>query len=598
MAPPVDRRLARLVPAVRFTVAGSVLLGFVSTASVVVQALALGSLLSGAMLRARPVNETVDLAWLAGALAVRGFTALGGEILAKLGASWAKADLRSRLVPAALRRAPGGAATPGGEIVPGHGDVATVAGRGIDALDVYVGRCLPDFILAATAPIALAVAIGVLDWVSCIVIVVVLGLFPVFGGLVGRTSAALAKDRWSEVEALGRHIVDVFEGLPVLKAFGRSTEQRKRIESASEALRQASLGTLRVAFLSAFVLDELASVAVAVVAVPLGLRLLSGSIHLSAALAVLVVAPEVFVPLRRASADFHQSTEGLAAASSVIEMISGSSETRPPAPTSRAATKHTARVGAARRDLDPAKVPIRLDSVSLHMPSRNAAVLEHVSLAIAPGETVVLTGPSGAGKSTIVSLLLGFLAPSSGSISVGGVDLSDLDMAAWRRQIAYLPEHPTLIAGTLAENLRLACGSASDAQLVETLAAVGGHSLLADLDEGLRTPLGEGGRPTSAGERQRIALARVLLRPASLYLLDEPTVHLDVYSEAAVVDVLAKTLRGKSALLITHRQAPLALGDAVFALVGGRIESVAGSSSPVASADWPSPRFEVAEVTV
>jgi thiol reductant ABC exporter CydD subunit len=556
-AQPVDRRLIQQIPAVRWTVIASVAVGIVSTAAVVGQALALASLLAGAMSRSHPAVGA-DFVWLGVAVAVRGLAVLAGEILARLGASLAKAELRYRLVAAALGDAPG----IGGDAR--SGDVATLAGRGLDALDVYIGRCLPDFFLAAVAPFVLLAVIGALDWVSCLVMLVALALFPVFGALVGKASAALAGERWRQVEALGCQVVDVFEGLAVLKAFGRSSQQRLRIERAGEQLRRASLDTLRVAFLSAFVLDELASVSVALVAVPLGLRLVDGSLRLSSALAILIVAPEVFLPLRRASADFHQSTEGLAAAASAMDLIS-------------AGAGRLSSWGRGTADpADPVLVPVALSRVSVEFPDRAEPVLGEATLVIEPGETVAMVGPNGSGKSTVVSMLLGFVEPTAGALTVGGVGLGEIDLSAWRRRITYLPEHPTLVAGTLAENLRLANASATDADLVDALLAAGASRLLADLPAGLDTRLGDAGRGVSAGERQRIALARVLLRPASLYILDEPTAHLDMATERAVIEVLGRRLAGRSALIVTHRPAVLALADRSVMISDGRIVAAPG----------------------
>jgi thiol reductant ABC exporter CydD subunit len=566
----VERRLLQQ-PAVRWSVAVSVSIGLVSAASVVVQAVALAGLLAGAMGSA---TEDIwpPILWLSGAIAIRGLCALAGELLGGRGAEIAKAELRGRLVGAALHRASGGGATGGGGV--GAGDVATLAGRGLDALDAYIGRCLPDLVLAAAVPIALVAVIGALDWVSAIIVVAALCLFPVFGVLAGQSSGRLAARRWSQVEAFGRQIADVFEGLPVLKAFGRSTRQRERIAEAAEGLRLASLSTLRVAFLSALVLDTLASVSVALVAVPLGLRLLSGSIHLAPALAVLIVAPEVFLPLRRASAEFHESTEGLAAARRAMDVIEegdggreGVGRGRAGGMASREGGDETA---GTREPGDPSRVPVALSEVRVERPGRAEAVLDGASLTIEPGEKVVLVGPNGAGKSTTLALLLGFVRPSSGSVTVGGVDVRALDEEAWRRRLSYLSERPTLIAGSLADNLRLADPAAGDDRLREVLSEMGAGDLVASLPDGLDTRLGEGGRQVSAGERQRIALARAVLRNASLHLLDEPTSHLDDDTEATVVEALGRALSGRSALIVTHRPAVLRLADRVVTLKGGR----------------------------
>ncbi|MGD0448224.1 MAG: thiol reductant ABC exporter subunit CydD [Candidatus Dormibacteria bacterium] len=573
---PVERRLLR-EPAVRRAVAVSFAIGLVSAASVVVQAVALAGLLAGAMGSA---TESIlpPILWLAGAISIRGLCALAGELVAGRGAEIAKAELRRKLLGAALRRASSGGADGGGA---GGGDVATLAGRGIDALDAYIGRCLPDLVLAAAVPIALVAVIGALDWVSAIIVVAVLCLFPVFGVLVGQSSGRLAARRWDRVEAFGRQIADIFEGLPVLKAFGRSTRQRERIAEAAEGLRLASLSTLRVAFLSALVLDTLASVSVALVGVPLGLRLLSGSIHLAPALAVLIVAPEVFLPLRRASAEFHESTEGLAAARRAMDVIGDGDRGREEGKVARES-------GDDRRDGgeptaggpgpgDPARVPVALRRVRLELPGRAEAVLDDASLTILPGEKVVLVGLNGAGKSTTLSLLLGFMAPSSGAVTVGGMDLRGFDAQAWRRRLSYLSERPTLITGSLAENLRLADPAAGDARLREVLGQMGAGDLLASLPQGLDTQLGVGGRQVSTGERQRIALARAALRDASLLLLDEPTSHLDDATEATVVEALGRALSGRSALIVTHRPAVMRLADRVVTLQGGRFLAADGA---------------------
>ncbi len=553
----------------RRSIAASAVIGMVSAASVVVQALALAGLLAGAMGRTDE-DPLPAILWLAGSFAIRGLCALLSEVVAAHGAEAAKAQLRRRLLSATLNQAAGG----GGM---GGGDAAALAGRGLDALDAYIGRCLPDLVLAATVPIALVVVIGALDWPSALIVLPVLALFPVFGILVGESGGRLAARRWGQVEAFGRQIADVFEGLPVLKAFGQSAGQRQRIVEAAEGLRQASLSTLRVAFLSALVLDTLASVSVALVAVPLGLRLLTGSVRLAPALAVLIVAPEVFLPVRRASAQFHESAEGLAAARRAMDVIH---QGGPPADgrigwqsgpgSGPARTPGRGARPDGRPPGNPARQPVALSEVRFERPGRAEPVLDGASLTIRPGEKVVLMGPNGAGKSTILSLLLGFAEPARGSVTVGGVDLRDLDMDAWRRWISYLPERPTLIAGSLADNLRLADPTAPDARLVEVLGQAGGAELLEAWDGGLDARLGEGGRRISAGERQRIALARALLRPASLHLLDEPTAHLDDRTEAAVLETLRGAVAGCSALIVTHRPAVIDLADRVITLDAGR----------------------------
>jgi thiol reductant ABC exporter CydD subunit len=546
---------------VRVAVGASVVLGLASTATIVVQAVALAGLLASAFGEGHHGDRAL-LLWLAGAAVARAGLALAGEVLATFAASSAKARLRSLLVGAVVGRSARAAAN-------STGDVATLAGRGLDALDVYVGRCIPDLVLAVVAPVALIAAVGALDWLSALVLVCVIALFPVFGSLIGRAGAELARGRWEQVRALGGQLLELFEGLPVLKAFGRSADERKRVEQAGEALRRASLDSLRIAFLSALVLDTLASVSVALVAVPLGLRLLDGSVGLAPALAVLVIAPEVFLPLRRASAEFHESTEGLAAASDAYSLIDARSAAGTPAsPDSegRAVTEAP----------DPRRIPVTLSSVSLAFPGSSGPVLESCTLEIAPAEKVVLCGANGAGKSTLLAVVLGMLVPDSGTVVVGDHDLRSLEPASWRSRLAYLPDRPALLGATLAENLRIANPCASDDDLVDALFAVGAKDMLRSLPHGLETPIGEGGRAVSAGERQRIGLARIVLRDASLYVLDEPTVHLDPDTEQKAIAALRLRLAGSSALIVTHRSAPVMLADRVLELRDAKIVEACG----------------------
>jgi ATP-binding cassette subfamily C protein CydD len=594
---------------------------------------------------------------LGAGFAVRALAALAGELVAAWGSSAAKSELRSKLVATAVFSPP---------VQPSHrdepGSLATLAGPGLDALDVYIGRCLPDFVLAAAAPAALLVAVGVIDWVSAVIALAVLALFPLFGALVGRASLTLGADRWRRVEELGAYVADVFEGMPVLRAFGRSTAQRDRIAKLNEALARSSTKALRVAFLSALVLDELGSFSVALVAVPLGLRLLSGAVSLPAALAVLAVLPEVFAPLRRASAEFHESAEGLAAATRALtaagvdeagvdeagvdeagvdeagvdgagvggaggpgrhqkvpngrragqktdrsDLAQGASAKKrtvfgqktdecaiPPTTSSwfLLASRRQASTGAAGGGPsaphqehpvpDPRLVPVVLSSVRVVLPGRATPLLDGANLTIEPGEKVALVGPSGSGKSTIISLVAGFLSPSEGAVRAGGVDLREVGPRCWRRLVTYLPEHPTLLSATLAANLRLAAPRASDEQLLSALAQAGAPALAGSLPGGLQARLGEGGRRLSAGELQRVALARVLLRPASLYLLDEPTVHLDEASEQEALAGLQKAIGSASALIVSHRPAVAFAVDRVVSLREGKLIEVARTDMPTA----------------
>lgn len=553
-ARPFDRRLVadRLV---RRAVALAVALGLVSAALLVAQALALAALIAGVAGRsglhpgAFGLGRAGELAVVALSFAVRGACALGAELAGVRAAEAVKADLRRRLLDPTAR--PAGRPAPPGEL-------AALAGRGLDALDAYLGRCVPDLLLAGAVPLALVAVLFWLDWVSGAIALVLVTLYPIFGALVGRSTGAIAAERLGALGRLGATIADLFAGLEVLKVFGRSAEARERLAAASAALERASGRSLRIALLSALVLDTLGSVSVAMIAVPLGLRLLSGTLPLSVALAVLVVAPEVFVPLRRASAEFHESAEGLAAASAVFAELGG-----------------PARPARSRPPRSPRRIELR--SVDLGGPANGPRVLEAASLVLRLDETVALVGQNGSGKSTTLALLLGLCRPQAGEVLLDGLNLAGVDLDAWHHEVAYLPERPVLLADTLAANLRLAAPQASDEQLVAVLAELDEGRLLAGLASGLATLVGEGGQRLSAGERQRVGLARVLLRPARYYLLDEPTVHLDAALEQRAVAALARRLGGRGGVVVTHRPAPLRLAERVVQLAGGNFGAPAGS---------------------
>ena len=550
--------LVRLVPSVRRAIAGSVALGLLATASVVAQAVCLGILLASAMPHADHRDRFAALVCLVSAVALRALCGLISEIVARAGSANVKGELREELAGSLLRCRPS-------DRTPVPSEIAALAGRGLDALDTYVGRCLPDMVVAAVAPAAMIVAVGALDWVSALILLVVVGLFPLFGILVGRSSMSLASDRWRRAQAFAARVSDTFQGLPILRAFGHTAKQRERIEEAEVALRSSTLSALRISFLSALVLDTLASVSVALVAVPLGLRLLTGAIPLWSALAILIIAPEVLLPLRRASAEFHESTEGVVAIARLTPLLQSSDQMQSHARGSWSNLRPSTDVP------DPAKCEIKLVDVTVTIPDRGLSVLSGANLSMRPSQIVLVAGPNGTGKSTLISLLAGFVSPVGGRIEVGRVDLRDIDLASWREKVAYLPENPSVLRGTIAENLLLGNPSATAEDLTCLLGELGASDLLDELPDGLATFVGEGGRQLSSGERQIIAIARTILKPASLYLLDEPTVHLDDRTELAVVRTLDRVLEGKSALIVSHRPALKVLADQLVTIEGGAI---------------------------
>ena len=511
----VDRRLHQYARASRTFLIVRVGLGVVWAGLVVAQATLLARGLTGAPLRP-------TLGWLALVIGARAVVAWAQEASAHRAAAAARLQLRERLLGHVVRLGPGwltGARS---------GELATLSTRGVDALDGYFSRYLPQLVLAAIVPVVVLAQVLPADLIAGLTILVTLPLIPLFMALVGQGTGEANRRQLRQLERLSHHFLDVVAGLATLRVFGRARAQVTTIADVTEQYRRLTMRSLRLAFLSGLVLELLATLSVALVAVGVGLRLVGGSLDLRTALLVLILAPEAYLPLRALGSHYHASAEGLAAAQEVFAVV------QTPVP----------RRGQRR----PIAGALELDRVVVRYPDRGAAALAEFTLTVAPGEVVALTGPSGTGKSTVLALLLGFVTPTSGTVRVGGTDLSELDADAWLARVAWLPQSPQLWTGTVADNVGTA-----------TL-----PPFLDDVPAG--TELAEAGRGVSAGQRQRIALARALARDSPVLLLDEPTAHLDEENQARVVAAIRRATAGRTTLIVAHRPAVLALADRVVVL--------------------------------
>jgi thiol reductant ABC exporter CydD subunit len=424
----------------------------------------------------------------------------------------------------------------------------------VDALETTFARYLPQVVLAIVVPIAVLVLVASIDLVAAGVMLVTLPLVPVFMWLVGRYTERRARERWQALALLSNHFLDVVRGLPTLRAFNRGQAQVGRIAEVSEEYRRTTMRTLRIAFLSGAVLELAATLGIALVAVVVGVRLVDGRIEFEPALTVLVLAPELYLPLRNLAAQFHASADGAAVAERMLDLseVDAVVPGQAPAP-------------------DPALEPIVFERVSFAYPLRDGDVLKEIDLELRPGETVALVGASGAGKSTLVSLLLGFAKPIAGRILVGDVDLADIDPASWRRRIAYVPQRPTLFHGTVADNIRLGDPGADDDAVRRAAELAGAHEFVSALRHGYDTLVGEAERQLSTGERRRLALARAFLRDAPLVLLDEPTADLDPARVALVSTAIERLRPGRTVLLVAHRPEVASQADRVLRLADGRV---------------------------
>ena len=422
--------------------------------------------------------------------------------------------------------------------------------RGIDALDGYFSLYLPQLALAVIVPAAVLLAIGVQDWISALIIAGTLPLIPLFMVLVG----AATRDRMAlqarTLRQLSGHFLDVVGGLSTLKVFGRAKAQIQTIGEVTDRYRRAAISTLRVTFMSSLILELVATISVALVAVEIGLRLMGGHLGLRTALMVLVLAPEAYLPLRLLGANYHASAEGMSAARQVFDVLETPLPTR----------------GRRIETPDPALTGLSVQDLRVEYPGRGEPAIDGLSLILEPQEVLAVTGPSGCGKSTLLAVLLGFVAPQRGSVLVGDVELGELDPDAWRSRISWMPQRPHLFAASIAANIALGRPEATADAVGYAVEAAGLGDVVARQPHGLDTVLGDRGAGLSVGERQRVALARAFVRDAPLLLLDEPTANLDGATEDEVLEALERLMRGRSVILVAHRPALVELADRVIEL--------------------------------
>jgi ATP-binding cassette, subfamily C, bacterial CydD len=442
--------------------------------------------------------------------------------LAQRGASTVIADLSRSVLTATASLSPR-------QLAAARDDAAILVTRGLDGLRLYFTTYLPALFIAAILTPATVAVIAFYDWQSAVIVLIALPLIPIFMVLIGLTTADRSAAALRAMATLQSRLLDLVAGLPTLRALRRVGSSATRIAELGAAHRRSTMATLRIAFLSSLVLELLATLGVALVAVSVGLRLVYGNVTLTAGLTALLLAPEVFWPLRRVGMAFHAAQDGKAAADNAFRVVD-----------------------ALPRPVDGTQT-VAAAGATIDITALNAAV--------EPGRVTVIAGLNGAGKTTLLQAILGLNEPTSGRIRVDGVDVADLDLRAWWAQVAWLAQRPVLLPGTVLQNLEL-FGSLGDVE--EACRAACFDEVLAGLPDGLHTVLGTGGVGLSLGQRQRLGLARVLGSAAPVLLLDEPTAHLDAATEYRVLRAItARAAAGATVIVVGHREPVLAIGDQI-----------------------------------
>ena len=549
---PIDRRLFAVAEGVRRYLVVTVVLGLASAVAV----------LGGAVVLAR----TIDRIFLAGATAAdvggsllalaaiyacRGVLEWGRTVSAHRAAADVKRTLREQVMRAVLGQTATGHSA-------GSGELALVASSGIDALDSYFSRYLPQIVLGALIPLLSIAWVLTVDPITAVIIIVTVPLIPVFMMLIGNYSDRATRERWSTLRRLGDALVETLRGLMTLQVYQSGGGRFDRIRRLSDEYRKQTMATLRVAFLSAFVLELVATLSVAVIAVAVGLRVVNGSLAFAPALAILILAPEVYAPLRKAGSEFHAAMDGMEASRSAFAVLETPLEAANvvprPAPEPVVGSAQCEFSGVVYRYPAPETEP-------------SAMVLDVVDLRIESGEHLAIVGPSGAGKSTLIHLILGFDSPSGGRVSIRGVSLDEVDLASWRARVGWVQQDPFLISGTVLDNVRLGASGAKRSDVSSALELVGAGNLTKRLDEAI----GERGVGLSRGERRMVSLARAVVRDPDMLLLDEPTAGIDSETQLRIAASFPRIAAGRTVLTIAHQRVLVDLADRVVLMDRGRI---------------------------
>ena len=548
----------------------AIALGVLGAAATVAQMVFLSKVVDQVFLTGESLEEVRTLLLLLlGAVVLRASLLWLHEITAQRGAVYVKNELRERLFAHLMRLGPG---YTGGERT---GELVATAVEGVERLDAYVGRYLPQMALSAFVPLLIAAYLLPVDYVSAVLLLATAPAIPVLMILVGSHAEKHMQRQWATLSWMSAHFLDVLQGLPTLKVFGRGTAERERVVEISDEFRERTLKVLRYAFLSGFVLEFIATLSIALVAVALGVRLLIGSISFEPAFLVLLLAPEFFRPLRELGVHRHAGMEGKASADRIFEILDT------PAPISTESGTATRSSGL---------LSVEFSSVGYSYSGSTRPALSGIDLTLPAGACTALVGHSGAGKSTLINLLMRFADPESGRISANGVSISDLSVEGWRENVALVPQRPYLFYGSVLENICLARPAARREEIEQAVEMAGAAGFIQHLPQGYDTQIGERGVRLSGGQAQRLAIARAFLKDAPVLVMDESTSNLDPESERLIGAALERLMQDRTVLVIAHRLSTVYRADRIAVLEAGHLVET-GTHADLIERDGPYARL-------
>lgn len=544
----MHRRLLQLTRDTRLSLTLTILSGFFAGLLTIWQSWLLSSTINDVFLMGQSLGEVTGLLQLIlVAIAGRALLTWLNEVAANAVAVRIKTDLRERLFAHILKLGP---AYSRGQRT---GELTAAAVEGIEALDAYFSQYLPQLVITTLIPISILIFVFPIDLLTGIVFLVTAPLIPFFMIMIGKGAEAVTKRQYETLRLLSAHFLDSLQGLTTLKLFGQSKAQTRTIAKVSDQFRDTTLGVLRITFLSALALELLATISTAIVAVEIGFRLLYGKMEFQPALFLLVLAPEFYMPLRALGARFHAGMSGTTAARRIYEIL----DTPVPSEQTNVSSEPL-----------PAVNTISFEDVTFTYPSETTPALENIHLTLSKGQHVALVGKTGAGKTTLTNLLLGFLQPTQGQITVNTLPITNHPL---RDQIAWVPQKPYLFHDTLGANIRLGKPEASDAEVSAAARAAHLEEFIESLPQKYETVIGEGGARLSSGQAQRLALARAFLRDAPILILDEPTSSLDPETESLLEESTQRLMQGRTVLTIAHRLNTIFQADQIVVIEAGRI---------------------------